>query len=93
MSDKQIFQFRRLPARLDVNQTAELLGFLPHEIPLLVRAGLLKYLGRPAPNAHKYFCAAEIEELSKNRAFLDKATREVGRYVTQKNKKALCPMP
>jgi hypothetical protein len=33
------------------------MGFTPHDIPTLVRAGLLKPLGRPTPNAVKYFAA------------------------------------
>ena len=65
----------RLPARLDMNQTAEVLGFLPYEIPVLISSSLLKPLGRPAPNGHKYFCTDEIMELSHDRSWLDKATR------------------
>jgi hypothetical protein len=70
----------RLPARIDVNQTAEVLGFLPYEIPVLISSNLLKPLGRPAPNGHKYFCADEILELSHDRSWLDKATRVLIRH-------------
>ena len=75
MNEKSILSLSRLPARLDMNQTAEILGFLPYEIPVLISSNLLKPLGRPAPNGHKYFCADEILELSHNRPWLDKATR------------------
>ena len=75
MNEKSILHLSRLPARLDTNQTAEILGFLPYEIPVLVSSNLLKPLGRPAPNGHKYFCADEIVELSHDRNWLDKATR------------------
>jgi hypothetical protein len=68
-----------LPARLTAEQAAEILGFLPHEIAVLMRAGLLKPLGRPAPNAHKYFCVVEIQELSQNREWLAKATQQVSK--------------
>lgn len=37
-----------------------LIGCLPHDIPILTRAGLVKPLGSPAPNAVKYFSAAEL---------------------------------
>ena len=75
----------RLPARLDVNQTAEALGFLPHEICVLMRVGLLKPLGKPSRNGHKFFCAAEILELSQDREWLDKATRAVAKCWHVKN--------
>jgi hypothetical protein len=87
MNDQDLFVFRcqRLPARLTVEQTAVLLGFLTIDIPVLVRAGLLKCLGRPAPNAHKYFSAVEIESLARDRDWLDKATRALARHVREKN--------
>jgi hypothetical protein len=77
----------RLPARLAVDQAAEILGFLPHEISVLMRAGLLKPLGRPAANGHKFFCAAEIAGLSQNRDWLDKATRAVSKRWQERNHK------
>ncbi|HEV2456385.1 MAG TPA: hypothetical protein VGY98_19130 [Verrucomicrobiae bacterium] len=80
MNEKSILLLSRLPARLDVNQTAEILGFLPYEIPVLVSSSLLKPLGRPAANGHKYFCADEILELSHDRSWLDKATRVLIKY-------------
>lgn len=77
----------QLPARLAPEKVAELLGFSPYEISVLMRMGLLKPLGKPAPNAHKYFCAAEIMELSNNREWLDKATRAVGKHWQDKNRR------
>lgn len=74
----------RLPARIDVNQTAEILGFLPYEIPVLISSSLLKPLGRPAPNGHKYFCADDILELSHDRRWLDKATCAVIKHRHEK---------
>ena len=77
MSDKSALFLPRLPARLDVNQVAEILGFLRHEIPVLMNVGLLRPLGRPAANGHKFFCTAEILELSQNREWLSKATSAI----------------
>ena len=51
---------------LTPEKVAEILGFSPYEISVLMRFGLLKPLGKLAPNAHKYFCASEILELSFN---------------------------
>lgn len=73
--DWQILNCRRLPARLDKNQAATVLGVLPYEIPVLVSAGLLKPLGRPSANGHKFFIADEILDLTHDRAWLEKATR------------------
>lgn len=76
----------RLPARLDAAQTAALLGFQPHDIPVLTRLGLLKPLGRPAPNSTRYFAAIEIDRLREDREWLDKATRAIGRRWQEKNR-------
>lgn len=88
MNDKSALLLPRLPARLDVNQSAEILGFLPYEISVLVGSNLLKPLGRPAANGHKFFCTDEIMELSHDRAWLDKATRAVARHWRERNRKA-----
>lgn len=65
----------RLPGRLDVDETAGLLGFAAHDIPILVKAGLLTVLGKPAPNAPKYFAGVEVEQRRVDRQWLDRATR------------------
>ena len=85
MNEKSTLFLPRLPARLDVNQAAEILGFLPHEMPTLLKAGLLKPLGKPAHNGHKFFCAVEISAFSENREWLDKATRVVAKYWKDRN--------
>jgi len=87
MNEKSPLQWRRLPARLDAGQTAEVLGFLSYELAVLMRQGLLRPLGRPASNGHKFFCTAEIMELSQNREWLDKATRAVAKCWRDKNRK------
>ena len=87
MNEKSILLLARLPARLDVNQTAEVLGFLPYEISVLMRIGVVRPLGRPAPNGHKFFCTVEILELSQNREWLDKATRAVSKFFQEKGRK------
>jgi len=75
----------RLPARLDASQTALLLGFQPHDIPILVSAGLLKPLGRPAANSIRYFASVDIDRLREDRDWLDKATRTISRHWQEKN--------
>jgi hypothetical protein len=48
-----------LPARMNRTQAADYLGFEPDHITLLIKAGLLKPLGRPKPNSDKYFAAVK----------------------------------
>jgi hypothetical protein len=75
----------RLPARLDSDHTARLLGFQRHDIPLLIQAKLLKPLGKPIPNSVKYFQATTLEELRSNTAWLDAATRLLTQFWQCKN--------
>jgi hypothetical protein len=51
---------RRLPARLHSSEVAGVLGFQEHDIPVLVIARLLIPLGKPAPNAPKYFALVDV---------------------------------
>ena len=76
---------RRLPARLDVTQTAALLNFPEHDIRFLSNSGLLEPLGKPAPNAPKYFASREIAALAENRDWLEKACRAVSNHWRMKN--------
>lgn len=69
-----------LPARLNVAQTAKLLGFAEHDIQILMAARKLAPLGAPAQNAPKWFCACEIIALVSDRDWLSKATLAVSRY-------------
>jgi hypothetical protein len=75
----------RLPARLDARQTATLLGFQVHDIPVLIAAKLLEPLGKPVPNAPKYFAACVLEDLRGNPDWLDRASRAVSRHWRAKN--------
>lgn len=73
------------PARLNMEQVAWKLGFEAHDIPVLVKAGLLKPLGNPAPNAPKYFAAFDILEKAKDSTWLNKATRAMANHWKTKN--------
>ena len=81
----QLLSRLRLPARVNVEQAAGLLGFKPQEIPMLVAGRLLKPLGNPAPNAPKFFSAWLLEELYKDIKWLDRATVAVSRHWDKKN--------
>jgi hypothetical protein len=49
---------------LNMAQTAVLLGLAEHDIPVLVRAGLLQPLGNPPANAVKHFATLQVMELA-----------------------------
>ena len=76
-----------LPARLDVVETAKLLGFAEHDLQVLMAAGKLLPLGDPAANAPKWFAALEVLRLATDREWLHKATREVGKHWRQKRER------
>jgi len=71
---------RRLPGQLTAPQTAALLGFLPHDMAVLVKRKLLRPLGKPQANATRYFAARDIERLSSDSAWLSKATQTMSEH-------------
>ena len=79
---------QRLPARLNTSETALLLGFQEHDIALLIAAKLLVPLGKPAPNAPKYFAAIEIVERAANPEWLSSATKAIAKHWRRKNQGA-----
>lgn len=78
---------RRLPARLTTGETAAILGFQEHDVAPLVAAKLLEPLGRPAPNAPKYFASVDIQAAAENRDWLSQATKALARYWHGKNQR------
>lgn len=74
-----------LPARLDAKQTATVLGFQEHDIPVLVNLGQLEPLGKPMPNARKYFARVQIMDVADDQNWLSKATKLISQHWTKKN--------
>ena len=79
---------RMPPARLDVQETAWYLGFMVHDIPVLVRAGLLKPLVR-TPNAVKYFATANLAKLREDIQWLTRASEAITKHWRAKNTRDL----
>ena len=75
----------RWPACVDAEVAAKFLGWPPYFMPLLARAGHLKPLGRPGKNARKWYAMVELERLSRDPVWLDKAIRVVDRLVREAN--------
>jgi len=65
------------PARLTTEQVAWLLGFQPHDIPVLARQGLIRALGKPAHNAPKYYAYADLQEKLRDAKWLGKASEAI----------------
>jgi len=74
-----------IPARLLAEQVAKLLNCTTEDVALLVTAGKLRPLGRPRPNAVKFFSAVELFALLVDREWLDEATKTIGQYWRRKN--------
>ena len=66
-----------LPARLLAAQVAKLLNCTTEDIAILVSAGKLRALGKPKPNAVKYFSSIELFTLLADREWLDDATKTI----------------
>jgi len=78
---------RRLPARLSTGEAAAILGFQEHDIAPLIAVKLLMPLGKPAPNAPKYFASVDILAATQDREWLSQATRALAKYWQGKNQR------
>ncbi|MCI0541483.1 MAG: hypothetical protein L0Z50_40300 [Verrucomicrobiales bacterium] len=56
-----------------------------HDIPVLIRAGLLNPVGKPPPNAMKYFATVQILELAGEIAQLSRIRNAVYEHWHHKN--------
>jgi len=73
------------PERVTAEQAAWMLGFSPHEIPILVPKNLLKPLRHPANNSPKHFLAATLEDLRRDEKWHSKAADAVMEHWRYKN--------
>jgi hypothetical protein len=71
---------RRLPGRVNTSEAKLLLGFQEHDIAPLVAAKLVVPLGKPAPNAPKYFAAMDIADRASDSNWLSGATKELAKH-------------
>jgi hypothetical protein len=54
-------------------------------VAILVSAGKLHALGKPRPNAVKFFSVVELITLLADREWLDDATKTIGQFWKRKN--------
>jgi hypothetical protein len=64
---------------------AKLLNCSNEDVAILVSAGKLRALGRPKPNAVKFFSSIELITLLADRDWMDDATKTIGQYWRRKN--------
>ena len=77
-----------VPALCHAEDVADYLGIPVYSVRFLVKAGHLKYLGRPSQNSVKKFARVEIEHLALDRDWLSKAVFIIERAIQEKNRKA-----
>ena len=87
--NSEILKIPRLPGRINAEQTAALLGFQAHDIPVLVRAKLIQPLGNPSQSAPKWFSSAEIEIFRQDSKFLARATKVISLRWQNRNSRLL----
>jgi hypothetical protein len=66
-------------------QVAKLLNCTPEDVAILVSAGKLRALGKPRPNAVKFFSAIELITLLADPDWLDEATKAIVQFWRRKN--------
>lgn len=84
-SSLKLQALHKLPVCITKEQIAEVLGIATHNIPPLVRAGLIKPLGRPARYCVKYFSRDELAEKFEDAEWLNKVVAAVSRHWRNKN--------
>ena len=91
MNQPEFLNLKTFPARLNSDQAAWLIGCQPHNIPALVAAKQLKPLGHAPANAVKYFCAAEVLELCRDRNWLARVTTVIQNDWARRNARYRSP--
>jgi hypothetical protein len=82
---KDFLSVRTPPARVVAEEAAWLLGFAPHDIPVLVSAGLLKPLGHPPASGTKFFATATLLKLRDDLKWLARASDAIVRHWQTRN--------
>ncbi len=77
---RDVLSLPLLPARLNAEQAAMLLGFSAHDIPTLVAARLLRPLGPARHNTVKYYATVDLLRLREDAKWLAKATEAVSAH-------------
>ena len=80
-----IWNLKRLPARLNWMEAGALLGFTEDDIGYLVDLKLLRPLGELKHGCPVWFAAVELDELCRDPKWLARATKAVRERIKAKN--------
>ncbi len=84
-SVREFLSLRYLPGRLCDWQTAAILGFETHHIPILVAERHLKTSGNPPHNAPKYFSRDYVLRLAADERWLARASDALVAHWAKRN--------
>lgn len=93
MNDENIIlesmAIRQLPGRVNAEQAAKVLGFTLDDLTILMGDTRLNFtpLGKPAPNAPKFFAAAKVLRWAGDADWLDKATNTIRKHHLDKRQR------
>jgi hypothetical protein len=80
-----ILKMARLPARIDLAQAADLLGFSANEILVLVREKLIEPLNQPGTEGMSiHFSSVELQNQANDKQWLVRANEIIARYIQGK---------
>lgn len=82
---KEYLNLHSKPGRVTSEEAGWHLGFGPHEISILIGAGVLQPLGNPADNGVKFFLSWELDQLNKDKAWFAKASNTIIKYWKDRN--------
>lgn len=80
-----MFVTKDLPARINAEEVAKLLKCTVDDVSVLASAGKLTPLGKPRPNAVKFYSTIELFTRLADREWLDEMTQTIGQYWRRKN--------
>jgi hypothetical protein len=84
-SQLKLQALEKYPVFLTKEKVAEALGIATHNIPVLMRAGLLKPLGHPGRYCVKHFSRDALAEKFASPEWLDKVMAAIHRHWRNKN--------
>jgi len=84
-SSLKIQALEKFPVFMTKEKVAEALGVATHNIPPLMRAGLIKPLGRPGRYCVKHFSRDALAEKFASPEWLDKVVAAIHRHWRNKN--------
>lgn len=82
---REMLNFRTLPARLSAPEAAAFLGLQLHDILVLVAKGVLCPLGRPERNGSKWFATVALRRIAEDEKALSRACEVIQKRWRAKN--------